>query len=96
MRITKAEVIKIGIALRPLIQSLRGSLTDVSAENAKVLEPNLDNLIRWTKQPGQYDLAGVDTEEQKQPTVQAKVKPQEKRDWWKWVFGGKQLLRDQS
>jgi hypothetical protein len=58
VRITKAEIIRIGIALRPLVQSVRGTLQDAQNTNRKVLEPTLDNLVRWAKSPGGYDLAG--------------------------------------
>ena len=87
VRITKAEIIQIGIALRPMVQSLRGSLSDVKAKNAKTLEPTLENLIRWTKNPGGYDLLGVDTDEKRKVTTKAKVQPKEKTGWLEWLFG---------
>lgn len=72
VRATKEEIVRIGIAIRPLVQTVRGTVRDASTDNRKVLEPSLDNLIRWAKSPGQYDLAGVDASAEKEPTVKAK------------------------
>lgn len=87
VRATKAEIVRIGIAIRPLVQSIRGTVRDANTDNRKVLEPSLDNLIRWAKSPGQYDLAGVDASVEKPPTVKAKVKQREKAGFLEWLFG---------
>ena len=87
VRATDAEIIRLGIALRPMVQSIRGTLRDTSTDNKKVLEPSLENLIRWAKSPGQYDLAGVDASAKEKPTVKAKVKQQEKTGFLEWLFG---------
>lgn len=78
---------RIGIAIRPLVQSIRGTIRDTNTDNRKVLEPSLDNLIRWEKSPGQYDLAGGDASVEKEPTVKAKVKQGEKAGYLEWLFG---------
>lgn len=86
IRATDAEIVRIGIALRPLVQTLRGTLRDAKTDNRKVLEPSLDNLIRWSKSPGQYDLAGVDASGEKTPTVKANVKAKERQGFVEWLF----------
>ncbi|MGH1437855.1 MAG: hypothetical protein ACRBG0_25680 [Lewinella sp.] len=86
VRITKEEIIRIGIALRPLVQSVRGTLQDAQNTNRKVLEPTLDNLVRWAKSPGGYDLAGVDAEAGRKATAKAKVTAPEKKGFLEWIF----------
>jgi hypothetical protein len=86
VRITKAEIIRIGIALRPLVQSVRGTLQDAQNTNRKVLEPTLDNLVRWAKSPGGYDLAGVDAAAGRKATAKAKVTAPEKKGFLEWLF----------
>jgi hypothetical protein len=86
VRITKEEIIRIGIALRPLVQSVRGTLQDAQNTNRKVLEPTLDNLVRWAKSPGGYDLAGVDAAAGRKATAKAKVTAPEKKGFLEWLF----------
>lgn len=87
VRATKAEITRIGIALRPLVQTLRGTLQDAASENRKVLEPTYENLIHWAKAPGQYDLAGVDAAAERKVTAKAKVNKKEEVGFLEWVFG---------
>lgn len=87
VRATTAEITRIGIALRPLVQTLRGTFQDTTNNNRKVLEPTYENLIRWAKSPGQYDLAGVDAKAEQQPTTKAKVTKKEEKGFLEWVFG---------
>lgn len=84
---TKAEIVRLGIALRPMIQTLRGALQDVASENRKVLEPTYENLIRWSKSPGQFDLAGVDAAPDRKATTKAKVGAREEKGFLEWLFG---------
>ncbi|WP_020539308.1 hypothetical protein [Lewinella cohaerens] len=86
VRITKEEIIRIGIALRPLVQSVRGTLQDAQNTNRKVLDPTLDNLVRWAKSPGGYDLAGVDAAAGRKATAKAKVTDPEKKGFLEWLF----------
>ncbi|MEZ4991904.1 MAG: methyltransferase [Saprospiraceae bacterium] len=72
VKLTEAEIIEIGIAIRPLIQSFRGALIDVGSTNKRVLAPTLNNLLRWAQKPGRYDLVGVDIAGGKKPTVIAR------------------------
>lgn len=87
VRITKEEIIRIGIAIRPMVQSIRGTLQDTKTTNKKALSPTIENLIRWSKSPAKYDLIGVDAKVNKKPTTTAKVSKKEGKDWLKWLFG---------
>ncbi|WP_156825600.1 hypothetical protein [Lewinella cohaerens] len=51
-----------------------------------MLEPTLDNLVRWAKSPGGYDLAGVDAAAEREVTAKAKVSAPEKKGFLAWVF----------
>ncbi|KGE89492.1 MAG: hypothetical protein ACE362_27035 [Phaeodactylibacter xiamenensis] len=57
--------------IQPLLQSELGALQDILGANKKRLKPTYENLLRWTENPGGYDLIGVDTTE-KGPTVKAR------------------------
>lgn len=70
--LSEAQVVKLGIMLRPLVQSQRGAFIDVLFDNRRVLAPTYDNLLRWTENPGNYDLQGVDTSK-KEATTKAKA-----------------------
>ena len=70
--LTKAEVIKLAIALRPLYQTLPGALIDVQSKNQKVLEPTYINLLRWAENPGRYDMQDVDIPKGAKATVKAR------------------------
>lgn len=70
--LSEAQVIKLDIMLRPLVQSQHGAFIDVLFDNRRVLAPTYDNLLRWAEQPGNYDLQGVDTEK-KEATVNARA-----------------------
>lgn len=54
--LSEAQVIKLDIMLRPLVQSQHGAFIDVLFDNRRVLAPTYDNLLRWAEQPGNYDL----------------------------------------
>ena len=74
--LSKAQVIKLGVAIRPLYQSFPGAVRDVQSKNKKVLEPTYINLLRWAENPGNYDLQGVDAPKKAKATVKArKPKP---------------------
>ena len=72
VKISEAEVIRLGIMIRPLIQSFRGALIDITSTNKRVLAPTLNNLLRWSQNPGRYDLVGVDIAGGAKPTVVAR------------------------
>ena len=66
------EIIKLGIAIRPLIQRPGSALLDILLTSKKVLAPTYDNLIRWTESPGRYDLQGVDISVKAKESVKAR------------------------
>ena len=72
IQVSEAEIIQLGIMIRPLVQSYRGALTDILSTNKRVLAPNLNNLLRWAQQPGRYDLVGVDIAGGAKPTILAR------------------------
>tara|TARA_R110000822_G_scaffold146194_1_gene285200 strand:- start:8272 stop:10836 length:2565 start_codon:yes stop_codon:yes gene_type:complete len=47
---------------------------DKVRDNSKRLTPDHENLIRWMKSPGQFDLIGVDTYKKDSPTSDLKIK----------------------
>jgi hypothetical protein len=65
--ITEAEVIAIGISLNKK-RPLAAQMIDNSSDNKRRLSPTPENLLRWMKAPGRYDLIGVDTFERNDPT----------------------------
>lgn len=70
-KMTEAEVIKTGKAF----QEKRGQygIIDAKQTNRKVLAPTHNNLKRWLTNPGRYDLIGVDTLKDADPTVVARA-----------------------
>lgn len=72
VKVSEADIIQLGIMIRPLVQSYRGALTDILSTNKRVLAPNLNNLLRWAQKPGCYDLVGVDIAGGAKPTVLAR------------------------
>jgi uncharacterized UPF0146 family protein len=72
LKLTEAEIIELGILIRPLVQSFRGALIDIGSTNKRVLAPTLNNLLRWAQKPGHYDLVGVDIAGGAKPTVLAR------------------------
>jgi hypothetical protein len=74
--LSEAQVINLGVAIRPLYQSFPGAVRDVQSKNKKVLESTYTNLLRWAESPGSYDLQGVDAPKKAKATVKArKPKP---------------------
>lgn len=70
--LSQEQVIKLGIAIRPLLQKFPGAVRDAFNTNKKVLEANYTNLLRWAESPGNYDLQGVDIDKNTKPTVNAR------------------------
>ncbi|WP_421947107.1 zeta toxin family protein [Phaeodactylibacter xiamenensis] len=71
VKLSEAQVKKLGQMIQPLLQSELGALQDILGANKKRLKPTYENLLRWTENPGGYDLIGVDTTETG-PTVKAR------------------------
>jgi hypothetical protein len=55
-------------------RSLYSQFVDEGADNKKRLTPTPENLVRWMKEPGKYDLIGIDTFEKNNPTADLKIK----------------------
>jgi hypothetical protein len=47
---------------------------DGKMDSKKRLTPTPENLVRWMKEPGKFDLIGVDTFEKNNPTADLKIK----------------------
>ena len=55
-------------------RSMYSQFVDEGADNKKRLTPTPENLVRWMKEPGKYDLIGIDTFEKNNPTADLKIK----------------------
>lgn len=58
---TEDQVIKIGRSFHKRFRSTQAQARDPKTDAKKRLSPTPENLIRWMKHPGQFDLIGVDT-----------------------------------
>jgi hypothetical protein len=66
-KLTEDEVILIGLKLNKQ-RSLYSQFVDNASDNKRRLSPTPENLLRWMKNPGKFDLIGVDTFERTDPT----------------------------
>ena len=71
VKLSPSKIIKLGLMIQPLVQSKRGAFLDFLGPNKKRLAPTYENLLRWSEDPGRYDLIGVDTSLEK-ATVKAR------------------------
>ena len=53
---------------------LAAQVVDEAVDHKKRLTPTPENLVRWMKEPGKYDLIGIDTFEKNNPTADLKIK----------------------
>jgi hypothetical protein len=53
---------------------LSAQILDEAVDHKKRLTPTPENLVRWMKEPGKYDLIGIDTFEKNNPTADLKIK----------------------
>jgi predicted ABC-type ATPase len=53
-------------------RSLYSQFIDAGSDNKRRLSPTVENLIRWMENPGRFDLIGVDTFKQANPTADYK------------------------
>ena len=53
---------------------LSAQVVDESVDHKKRLTPTPENLVRWMKEPGKFDLIGVDTFEKNNPTADLKIR----------------------
>jgi predicted ABC-type ATPase len=68
-KLSREEVIKLALAAQPLVRSGRSVVLDTLFTNKKRLEPTVDGLLRWLKNPSGYDLIGVDVKDSGKATV---------------------------
>jgi hypothetical protein len=59
-KLTEKEVIAIGLAINEK-RSIYSQIVDGGSDNSRRLSPTPENLLRWMKNPGKFDLIGVDT-----------------------------------
>lgn len=71
MDLTEAEVIAAGLAINKQ-RSFYSQIMDNGSDNKRRLSPTPENLLRWMKEPGKYDLIGVDTFSRHDPTADYK------------------------
>lgn len=55
-------------------RKMSAQILDEAVDHKKRLTPTPENLIRWMKDPGKYDLIGIDTYEKNNPTADLKIK----------------------
>lgn len=86
--LSKTEVIRIANKINST-RRLASMLIDGAQDHKDILAPTEDNLRRWAKNPSKYDLQGVDTATDKEPTKKFK-KPYapRKRTWWDQLWDG--------
>lgn len=84
--LTRAEVLRVAAA----IHSFRRDWVqkkDEAKGGKKVLEPTKTNLIAWAKDPGRYDLIGIDAHGKTKPTTKAR-ETEGRRSWWDKFWNG--------
>lgn len=81
-----AQVIAVGLEFHKKYRTEAAQKRDGSHDGKKRLSPHPENLIRWMKNPGQFDLIGVDTFERIDPTSDYK-REISKQKFWNKVFG---------
>lgn len=69
--LTEAEVIAAGLAINAQ-RNFYSQIMDNSSDNKRRLSPTPENLLRWMKEPGKFDLIGVDTFKRENPTADYK------------------------
>jgi outer membrane biosynthesis protein TonB len=69
--LTEGEVILIGLKLNEK-RNIYSQFIDNRADNKRRLSPTPENLLRWIKNPGKFDLIGVDTFSRNDPTANYK------------------------
>ena len=57
-------------------RGLRAQIVDEGVDHKKRLAPTPENLVRWMKAPGKYDLIGVDNFKKDDPTANLKISKQ--------------------
>ena len=85
-KMTEGQIIAIGLQFEKDYRTGTAQKRDEKHDGKKRLSPSPENLVRWMKNPGHFDLIGVDTFERIDPTANYK-KEISKQKFWNRVFG---------
>jgi predicted ABC-type ATPase len=86
------QIIQIGLDFHRTYRASSAQKRDGSHDSVKRLSPKPENLIRWMKNPGKFDLIGVDTFERIDPTADYKLEIS-KQKFWNNIFGIKKEVK---
>lgn len=70
----RAEVLEAAQDFQKKYRSLYAQATDKAGDSKNRLTPTPENLLRWMKNPGKFDLIGVDTYKKDDATADLKIK----------------------
>ena len=70
-QMSEEKVIETGLKIERM-RRMASQIMDEGIEDKRRLSPTPENLIRWAKNPGKFDLIGVDTFERTDPTANYK------------------------
>lgn len=73
-KLSISEVLTIAQEINQHHRSLWSQTYDATHDSRKRLSPNPENLLRWMKNPGKFDLIGVDNFRADNPTADLKIK----------------------
>lgn len=82
---TESQIIGIGLQFETNYRTGTAQKRDEKHDGKKRLSPTPENLIRWMKHPGMFDLIGVDTFERKDATSDYK-REISKQKFWNNIF----------
>lgn len=60
-KMSEAHIIELGLKFHKTYRTAAAQSRDASHDSVKRLSPTPENLIRWMKHPGSFDLIGVDS-----------------------------------
>lgn len=84
-KMTEGQIIAIGLDFEKNYRAASAQKRDEKHDGKKRLSPSPENLIRWMKHPGDFDLIGVDTFERKDATSDYK-REISKQKFWNNIF----------
>lgn len=77
----ESQIIQIGLQFHQLFRTNRAQGSDTHHDSKKRLSPTPENLLRWMKHPGQFDLIGVDTFQRTDQTADYKREISKQKFW---------------
>ncbi len=78
---TESQVIQAGLKFEKEYRSGFSQAVDENSDSKQRLSPTPENLIRWMRHPGQFDLIGVDTFKRTDPTKDYKKEISIQKFW---------------